>query len=218
MWKPARFRGLISSVIAAMLVCSPTLADSLGSVAGGQAGNQSSLSGGICQSAPVALSNGQQASFLVDCTTHALLTEGTGGGGSSSVVLLPGSAIAGKFGIDQTTPGTTNGVQTLSGSVTNTSPAARTIVPLDVSTVTTGGTAVTALAAGHRSAGGFLTNPKGATVDLCINEQGTASGTTSAGATTCVSPGQAYQLAATAGAVSVVTSDSSHPFSGYGLN
>ena len=97
------------------------------------------------------------------------------------------------------------------------SPGPRTIVPLDVSTVTTGGTAVTALATGHKTAGGFLYNPIGATINLCINEQGTASGTTSAGALTCIQPGQAYTLAPSAGAVSVITSDSSHPFSGYGL-
>lgn len=35
-----------------------------------------------------------------------------------NATLQAGSAIAGKFGIDQTTPGTTNGVQTLSGSTT----------------------------------------------------------------------------------------------------
>lgn len=97
-------------------------------------------------------------------------------------------------------------------------PATRTIVALDISTVTTGGTAVTTLNAGHRTAGGFLQNPIGATISLCINEQGTASGTTSAGATTCIQPGQSYLLAPAAGAVSVITSDSSHPFSGYGLN
>lgn len=103
-------------------------------------------------------------------------------------------------------------------SAVTTTPGLRTIIPLDVSTVTTGGTAVTALNAGHRSAGGFLYNPIGATINLCINEQGTASGTTSAGALTCIQPGQGYKLAPTSGAVSVVTSDSSHPFSGYGLN
>lgn len=97
-------------------------------------------------------------------------------------------------------------------------PAPRTIVALDVATVTTGGTAVTALTAGHRSAGGFLLNPKAATIDLCINEQGTASGTTSAGALTCIVPGQSYNITPAAGAVSVVTSDNAHPFSGYGLN
>lgn len=102
--------------------------------------------------------------------------------------------------------------------VTPTAPGQRTIVPLDVATVTTGGTAVNALIAGHRTAGGFLYNPIGATINLCINEQGVASGTTSAGALTCIQPGQSYTLAPAAGAVSVVTSDSSHPFSGYGLN
>lgn len=94
----------------------------------------------------------------------------------------------------------------------------RTYVPLDISTVTTGGTAVTALTAGHHTAGGFLTNPKGATVDLCINEIATASGTTSAGSLTCIPPGTPYTLSPAAGSVSVITSDSAHPFSGYGLN
>lgn len=98
------------------------------------------------------------------------------------------------------------------------SPAPRTIVALDVATVTTGGTAVTALTAGHKTAGGFLVNPKGATIDLCINEQAAASGTTSAGGLVCILPGQAYTLTPSTGSVSVITSDSSHPFAGYGLN
>lgn len=101
---------------------------------------------------------------------------------------------------------------------TATAPGSRTIVALDISTVTTGGTAVTALTAGHRTAGGFLLNPIGATINLCINEQGVASGTTSAGALTCIQPGQSYALAPASTAVSVITSDSTHPFSGYGLN
>jgi hypothetical protein len=102
------------------------------------------------------------------------------------------------------------------GSTVSTSPAIRTLVPLDVATVTTGGTAVNALSAAHRSAGGWLQNPPNATINLCINEIGTASGTTSAGSTTCIAPGQTYLLAPTAGAVSVISSDSSHPFSGMG--
>lgn len=93
--------------------------------------------------------------------------------------------------------------------------ATRVIVPLDVATVTTGGTAVTALTAAHRSAGGFIQNP--GSVSLCINEVGTASGTTSAGNTTCIAQGQTYNLSPTAGGVSVISSDSAHPFSGYGL-
>ncbi len=100
---------------------------------------------------------------------------------------------------------------------TATSPASRTPVTLDVKTVTTGGTAVTALSAGHRTAGGWLLNPIGATVNLCINEIGTATGTTSSGDTTCVQPGQSYNLQPSGNAVSVITSDSSHPFSGMGL-
>src|ERR1051325_2831272 len=75
---------------------------------------------------------------------------------------------------------------------TSLSPAQRTIITLDVKTVTTGATAVTAIATGHRTAGGFLQNPIGATVALCINEIGTASGTTSSGDTTCIQPGQTY--------------------------
>lgn len=99
-----------------------------------------------------------------------------------------------------------------------TSPGARTYVTLDIKTVTTGGTAVNALSAGHHTAGGFLQNPRGATIDLCINEIGVATGTTSSGDTTCVPPGGSYNLASGSGAVSVITSDSAHPFSGYGLN
>ena len=93
-----------------------------------------------------------------------------------------------------------------------------TLVPLDVATVTTGGTAVVALAAAHRNKGGWLHNPAVATVNLCINEIGTATGTTSAGNTTCIVPGQTYRLAASPNAVSVVASDAAHAFSGYGWN
>lgn len=98
-----------------------------------------------------------------------------------------------------------------------TTPGIRTIVTLDVKSVTTGGTAVTALAAGNRTAGGFLQNPQNAAANLCINEIGAATGSSSAGDTTCVIPGQGYVISPAAGAVSVVASDSAHPFSGYGL-
>lgn len=93
----------------------------------------------------------------------------------------------------------------------------RTFVPLDVATVTTGGTAVTALTAGHRTAGGWIQNPPSATINLCINEVTTASGTTSAGSLTCIVPGQTYNLAPGSAAVSVISSDSAHPFSGFGF-
>jgi hypothetical protein len=117
---------------------------------------------------------------------------------------------------------------TISGTITATQatgsnlhtavdPEQRTLVALDVSTVTTGGTAVTALNAGHRTAGGFIQNPPTATINLCINEIGTAAGTTSSGSTTCIQPGQTYALVPASGAVSVIASDSSHAFSGEGL-
>lgn len=95
-------------------------------------------------------------------------------------------------------------------------PGQLTLVPLDVATVTTGGTAVTALLAGNRTAGGWISNPITATVNLGINEIGTAAGTTSAGNTTFITPGQTYTLAPSGNAVSVISSDSAHPFSGYG--
>lgn len=104
-----------------------------------------------------------------------------------------------------------------SHAATVTVPGTLNIVPLDISTVTTGGTAVTALAAGNRAAGGWLFNPVEATINLCINERGTASGTASQGDLTCIAPGTKYGVTPGAGPVSVVTSDSAHPFSGYGL-
>lgn len=162
----------------------PAFADSQGSATGGTAGTQSTLAGGLCLTSPVALSNGQQAGLLIDCTTHALVIEGSSSGVAEPVVTTPGQ---------------------------------RTQVTLDAKTVTTGGTAVTAIAIGHRTAGGFLQNPAGATVALCINEIGIATGTTSSGDTTCIPPGTPYNVAPAAGAVSVISSDSSHPFSGYGM-
>jgi hypothetical protein len=104
------------------------------------------------------------------------------------------------------------------GQATVGSPGTRTLVALDIATVTTGGTAVVALNAGHKTAGGWLQNPSTATVALCINELGTASGTSSAGSTTCIVPGQTYTLTATPGGVSVISADSAHAFSGYGYN
>lgn len=101
--------------------------------------------------------------------------------------------------------------------VVQTSPRVVTIVPLRIATVTTGGTAVQALNAGDRVSGGLLVNPKGATIDLCINEDGgTASGTTTAGSLICIQPGTSYNVTASPLAVSVITSDSAHPFGGKG--
>lgn len=95
-------------------------------------------------------------------------------------------------------------------------PSPTTIVTLDVKTVTTGGSAVAALAAGNRTAGGWLQNPSTATQPLCINEIGTASGTSSNGDTYCITPGNTTVLTGSANGVSVVSSDNNHPFAGYG--
>jgi len=102
----------------------------------------------------------------------------------------------------------TNPVPTKDGLIT--------LVTLAISTVTTGGTAVTAISANGRTAGGWIQNPITATQNLGINEIGTATGTTSQGNTTFIAPGQTYKLAPSTNAVSVISSDSSHPFSGYG--
>jgi hypothetical protein len=54
----------------------------------------------------------------VSLATSVAVTCSAGSACPVNATLQAGSAIAGKFGIDQTTPGTTNGVQTLSGSTT----------------------------------------------------------------------------------------------------
>lgn len=90
------------------------------------------------------------------------------------------------------------------------------LAPLDIATVTTGGTAVTAIAHYHRLKGGWLQNPSAATTNLCINELDAAVATTTPGGNvTCIVPGQSYLLAPSGNSVSVVSSDSAHPFSGY---
>jgi hypothetical protein len=109
------------------------------------------------------------------------------------------------------------GVGQTACNVAVTSPGQRTLVALDVASVTTGGSAVNALAAGHATAGGFIYNPTVATVALCINQIGVASGTTGSGNTTCIQPGQTYNIVPSANAVSVISSDSTHAYSGIGL-
>lgn len=167
-----------------------------------------------------------------DTSTIAGSAPGTAGTASANVITIQGIAsgtvvpISGTLTAVTTVGTITNpvGVKGADGStiasVSNPVPTKegqRTIVTLAIKTVTTGGTAVNAIAAGGRTAGGFLSNPKGATIDLCINEIGTATGTTSSGDTTCIIPGQSYTVSPASTAVSVISSDSSHPFSGYGL-
>lgn len=99
------------------------------------------------------------------------------------------------------------------GTVTST-PASRAIVPLDVSTVTTGGTAVTALTAGHASAGGFIVTSNVA--GICVSQTG-AAGSATAGGTVCVAQNQPYTLVPSAAAVSVNSPASAVAFGGEGL-
>lgn len=74
-------RRLLKFLVLLALVASPAMADNLGSVIGGQAAPQSGMAGGVCFTAPIPLSNGQQAGMRIDCTTHALVVTGSGGTG-----------------------------------------------------------------------------------------------------------------------------------------
>lgn len=116
---------------------------------------------------------------------------------------LDGSGVARPVGPSYPVPVTLGG-----------SGGALTIVTLAVKLVTTGGTAVNAIAANGRTAGGWIQNPPTAPNNLCINEIGTATGTTSSGDTTCIVPGQIYTVAPGTAAVSVISATSSHAFSG----
>lgn len=102
----------LAVIASAILIATPVYADSLGSAVGGTAGNQSSMAGGLCQGSPTALSNGQQAGLLIDCTTHALITEGAGGGGATTVTQSANSLIGVKGADGSTITSTTNPVPT----------------------------------------------------------------------------------------------------------
>lgn len=97
---------------------------------------------------------------------------------------------------------------------TPTLPTPLNLVPLNVATVTTGGTAAVAVLAGNKTAGGWIQNPTGAAAALCIDEIDTAVGTTSSGNTTCISAGTIYTMTPSIGSVTVISSDSAHAFSG----
>lgn len=86
----------------------------------------------------------------------------------------------------------------------------------DVSTVTTGGTAVTAFNAGHVAKGGYIQNPTAATAALCVSLVGAAT-TAGTGSTSCIAAGNAFSIPPMTGAVSVNSTDSAHAFSGAGF-
>lgn len=93
----------------------------------------------------------------------------------------------------------------------------RYIIPLDISTVTTGGTAVPALSPGHAKCGGWLmtANAAGICVDQ-IQTAGTATGTPST--TGCVAANVPYYLVPSSNGVSVNSGSSSVSFGGQGVN
>jgi len=105
------------------------------------------------------------------------------------------------------------------GGSINVKPGTYTEVPLDVSTTTSANTAVTALIATHRSAGGWIENPPTATTVICVNTITTAafSSGSCVGSNNAVSPGQVFNIPSNSNAVSVVSSDASHAYSGEGL-
>lgn len=85
---------------------------------------------------------------------------------------------------------------------------------LDIASVTTGGTAVNALAAGNAICGGFIVTANAA--GMCVNQKGTAV-TSTTGDTTCVAQNVPFYLIPTSTAVSVNSSASSVALAGYGL-
>lgn len=89
-------RKVIAALVLSLLFASPSLADSLGSAVGGQAAPQSNMSGGLCLTSPVPLTNGQQAGVAIDCNTHAVIVTGAGGGGLAGIrsILTGGSDFA----------------------------------------------------------------------------------------------------------------------------
>lgn len=139
------------------------------------------------------------------------------GGGSGAPSGVHPASVAGTY--NPTLPTATSGQQTAvqtdvhGRTITTTQ---QNLVALSAATVTTGGTAVTAMAAGIRTGGGWIANPSTATTPLCIAELGTA-GVASGGSTTCIAPGVTYTVVGNAGAVSVNATDSAHAFSGYGF-
>lgn len=90
-----------------------------------------------------------------------------------------------------------------------------TIIPLDVTSVTTGGTPVNALSVGHVLRGGFIltTNAAG----ICVSQQG-AAGTSTNSSTQCIAANQIYNIVPNTGAVSVNSVGSSVALSGQGYN
>jgi hypothetical protein len=120
------------------------------------------------------------------------------GGGGSSVTLQPGSNLAGKFGIDQTTPGTTNGVSLANvgstaiatGNGVSGAGVQRVNIASDNTAFAVNATVSAALPAGTNLLGSVYTIPKttcGSTpVGIALGAVPTSSTLATSAVTTCV--------------------------------
>jgi len=106
------------------------------------------------------------------------------------------------------------GVPVTSSAGLPTAPSLRTQLALDANTVTNAGTAVTAILAGHRTAGGLLQTSNAA--GFYVNEIGTA-GTTVAGGTMFVFQNQVWSPQPSTAAVSVNATVNGLVISGFGM-
>jgi hypothetical protein len=144
-----------------------------------------------------AIAAGGSACYTVGSNTY--LAAITGGSDTTTLNITGGTGLCSGFGGG-------------GGGATVT----RTIVALDVSSVTTGGTAVTALATGHATAGGYLVTANAA--GICVDQVTTAGTVTGTPSTTaCVAQNQPFYLVPANHAVSVNSSASTVSFGGEGL-
>lgn len=169
-------------------------------------------SGGTCAAGSTYVGAGRTAELGI--AGNAYIAARTASG-SATLALVEGYYQYAQFGSAGTVTAN-QGAAGVSPWPVITQPSQPTAVDPDVSTVTTGGTAVNAFAAGNCAKGCFVVNNWAATTKLCGRSTGTASGTDNNGGTSCVGAGQTLTFAPTAAAISVVTSDNNHPFSGTG--
>jgi hypothetical protein len=114
------------------------------------------------------------------------------GGGGSAVTLQTGANIAGKFGIDQTTPGTTNGVQVVAAIPAGTNVVGKFGIDQTTPGTTNGVQVVAALPTGTNIIGYTKLRPNGCTAagtsDVVHDTVGvaTGAGTSVSAATGCI--------------------------------
>jgi hypothetical protein len=174
---------------------------------GNLAAISSSTSSTATSAATTATNTGSTATNT--STTAANTTAISGATGTTADVAYSGSGTS-------TIVAALKGIYAKLAGVLSFSPAQTTPAGPDISSVTTGGTAVNAFSAGHCAKGCFVRNPATATQNLCANGVTTASGTSDNAATLCAGPGQQVTFTPRATAISVVSSDAPHTFAGEG--